>query len=150
MAFSVEASKPSRFAMNFRVPRWATRGIQLRVNGVAVNTDAARAESWFKIAREWASGDRVQLRIPMSLHACPLPGDPKRVAIMYGPLVLAGELDENDFRESKTPPGRSGGSMVDPPGNGRGMFVLNDRLLDELVPAKYYFTGDPDRPDRWT
>jgi hypothetical protein len=42
--------------------------------------------------REWRDGDTLDIEIPMTLRVEPLPGDPKTVAIFYGPIALAGEL----------------------------------------------------------
>lgn len=42
--------------------------------------------------REWRDGDTLDIEIPMKLHVEPLSGEPKIVALMYGPIVLAGEL----------------------------------------------------------
>ena len=135
MKFEIEAAKPTQFAMNFRVPYWATKGVKVKVNGRVVKTDEVKPTSWFVIDRKWKSGDTVELCIPMSLHYQPMPDDKNLVAIMYGPLVLAGELDGIDFKESTL--------------GGTGAFVLKDRLMDELVPAKYYFTGSLSKLEKW-
>ncbi len=37
----------------------------------------------------------MDVQLPMSLHTEPLPGATNRVAVLYGPLVLAGELGTN-------------------------------------------------------
>jgi len=42
--------------------------------------------------REWRDGDVLDFQFPMTLRVEPLPGDPKTVAIFYGPIALAGEL----------------------------------------------------------
>lgn len=137
MNFRIEAKKTESFAMNFRVPYWATKGIQVKVNGKAVDTAKVQPVSWFQIEREWKNGDTVELTIPMSLHTQPMPDDKNLLAIMYGPLVLAGGLIEADFVEADKIPGAS------------GEFALKGRVMDELVPAKYHFTGDPAKLDEW-
>ena len=48
--------------------------------------------SYAKIDRTWKNGDRVDVKLPMRLHLRAIPDDPTLAAIMYGPLVLAGEL----------------------------------------------------------
>jgi len=48
--------------------------------------------SFIKLSRTWKDGDVIEIRFPMSLRLEAMPDNPKRVAIMYGPLVLAGEL----------------------------------------------------------
>ncbi|MCX7885635.1 MAG: glycoside hydrolase family 127 protein [Verrucomicrobiae bacterium] len=42
--------------------------------------------------RVWRNGDTLDIEIPMALRVEPLPGEPKIVALLYGPIVLAGEL----------------------------------------------------------
>ncbi len=92
--FRVTASAPTRFALRLRVPGWATesRGsVVLRVNGRA---EPVRVQAGFTtIAREWRTGDTVELELPMELRLVELPGSvtvthPDTVALMRGPLVL--------------------------------------------------------------
>ena len=48
--------------------------------------------SYVSIVREWATGDTVDVGLPMSLRTEALPGAADTVALFYGPIVLAGEL----------------------------------------------------------
>jgi uncharacterized protein len=85
---SVKLERPAVFRLRFRVPGWS-KGARLAVNDEPV---AARAEPghWTCVEREWRSGDRVALTIPMELRAVPVDRQhPDRVAIMYGPVTLA-------------------------------------------------------------
>src|SRR5262249_10835037 len=52
---------------------------------------AARG-SYAAIEREWKSGDRIDVRLPMTLRTEAMPDDPRVLAVMYGPIVLAGDL----------------------------------------------------------
>jgi hypothetical protein len=45
-----------------------------------------------EVNRAWKSGDTVALVLPKQLHEEPLPDGPHRVALLWGPLVLAGDL----------------------------------------------------------
>jgi hypothetical protein len=85
----LHAEHPTTLCLRVRVPWWAERGVGVRVNGKRV---AARAKpsSYLTIEREWSEGDRVEIALPMTLRAEPMPDDPELAAIMYGPLVLAG------------------------------------------------------------
>jgi DUF1680 family protein len=60
----------------------------------------AQPSSFLSIRRQWEDGDRVEMTMPMSLWLCPMPDDANLVAVMYGPLVLAGELAPADVPES--------------------------------------------------
>jgi DUF1680 family protein len=88
--FSVEAAAPTRLRLHLRVPYWADGGSAL-LNG-ALLAGFAEPSSYFVIDRTWRRGDRLEIRLPMRLHAEPMPDDPKLQAVLFGPLVLAGRL----------------------------------------------------------
>lgn len=83
--------QPRAFDLNVRYPAWAQKGMTVRVNGQP-HAFADAPGSYVKIQREWKDGDAVEIQIPMTLRTESLPGDPTHVAILYGPIVLAGEL----------------------------------------------------------
>ena len=85
----VHAKKPAAFTLHLRIPWWATRGAQVLVNGKAAE-GRAKPSSYFPVQREWKDGDKVEVRLPMGLWAEPMPDDPDLVAVLYGPLLLAG------------------------------------------------------------
>ena len=75
---------------------------------VAVNGKpgtAVRAGGYWVVDRTWENNDEVRVTLPMSLHVHPMPDDDTLQAIMYGPLVLAGDLG----REGLTDEMRRGG-----------------------------------------
>jgi DUF1680 family protein len=82
-------AKPARFVVRLRSPYWATRGGTVKLNGRALEGFAAPG-GYFALDRTWRDGDKLELTLPMSLHAHPMPDDPTLQAVMYGPLVLAG------------------------------------------------------------
>ena len=47
----------------------------------------------------------MDLALPMSLHPDPIPDDPTLQAMMYGPLVLAGQLGGQGLGKALTYPG---------------------------------------------
>jgi DUF1680 family protein len=89
-------NRPVSTALKVRVPHWAMRGVTVQVNGKPVDV-RAKPSSYLSINRTWRNGDTVEVRIPMALHAHPMPDDPEMAAIMYGPLVLAGLTDRDRF-----------------------------------------------------
>jgi len=91
--------QPTALAVRIRHPAWATQGMTLTVNGAPVAHEN-RPGSFVTIARTWRDGDRVEVRLPMSLRLEPMPDNPTRAAIFYGPVILAGELG----REGIQPP----------------------------------------------
>ena len=48
--------------------------------------------SYITIRRRWQDGDQVEIKSIMTLRIESLPGEPKIVALFYGPIALAGEL----------------------------------------------------------
>ncbi len=88
--------QPLKFALKIRQPGWATKGMKVLVNGQEFKPDSI-AGSYFAVLREWRDGDEVKIQLPMSLHIESLPGISSQVALLYGPIVLAGELGTNDL-----------------------------------------------------
>jgi hypothetical protein len=90
-SLTIKTRKPVTLALHLRYPGWATQGINISVNGQTQSV-AGGPGSFAEIRRTWKNGDRVELSIPMSLRLEALPDNPNRVAVLYGPTVLAGEL----------------------------------------------------------
>ena len=90
---SLKVSVPMRtsFTLALRRPAWAGEGFAVQINGRAVSKLPA-AGSYVELERRWKNGDTVALTLPKRLHAEPLPDNAGRVALLWGPLVLAGDL----------------------------------------------------------
>jgi len=97
---TMKAAKPVRLALKIRYPSWAQSGMTVSVNGKP-EVIQATAGSYVTIARDWTTGDVVQVRLPMTVHTEALPDDPKTVALLYGPIVLAGDLGRDGLQEVK-------------------------------------------------
>ena len=97
-ALSIKTRKPLKLTIRIRVPYWATQGIGVKVNGKAVKA-AAKPGSYLEVGRVWKNGDRIEVRLPMSLRVHPMPDDESLQAFMYGPLVLAGDLGAEGIPE---------------------------------------------------
>lgn len=90
-ALTVHGAKPGTFAIRIRVPYWATGENRALLNGKPLE-GFAEPGGYYVVHRTWRDGDRLEVDLPMSLHLHPMPDDPSLVAVMYGPLVLAGRL----------------------------------------------------------
>jgi DUF1680 family protein len=88
---SFQTEKPTKLDIRIRVPYWAKQGAAAKINGKPL-TVASEPGSYLAINRQWKNGDKLEITIPMSLHSHPMPDDKSVVAMMYGPLVLAGQL----------------------------------------------------------
>ncbi len=98
-ALGLEVKKPHRFTVALRRPYWAGQGFSVKVNGKPVK-DLGPADSYIRIDRKWKTGDTVALVLPKALRLEPLPDNPNKAAIMWGPLVLAGDLGPFTERRS--------------------------------------------------
>ena len=99
--FKVKAKRPVSFALRLRYPEWAQKGVAVIVNGQP-QTVNSKPGSFIEIQRTWKDGDRVVLTMPMSLRLEAMPDNPRRVAVLYGPTVLAGELGDANQMSSVT------------------------------------------------
>jgi len=112
---TITATRPTRLALKVRAPSWATAGVTMTVNGQPVAqlngqpaaqvngqpvaqgfspADAAPKSraTYITVDREWKTGDRVDVKLPMSLHTEAMPDNPRMIAVMYGPMMLVGDL----------------------------------------------------------
>lgn len=90
-AIEMKCEKPVRFALMVRYPYWAKEGVEVRVNGKKQKVKQLPG-SFVAVERTWKSGDVVNINLPFTLRLESMPDDSNRVAVMYGPLVLAGDL----------------------------------------------------------
>ena len=87
----VTLTKPKQLTLAFRRPAWAGDAFEVKVNGRPVNT-TVKPGSYVEIKRTWKTGDSVSLKLPKTLRIEGLPDNKNRAALMWGPLVLAGDL----------------------------------------------------------
>ncbi|HXG68055.1 MAG TPA: beta-L-arabinofuranosidase domain-containing protein, partial [Blastocatellia bacterium] len=92
--------KPVSLTLRLRYPAWAVGGISVSINGRPQRV-SAKPGSFVEFRQTWKSGDKIEVKIPMSLRLHGMPDNPNRVAILYGPVVLAGELGPVDDPEAK-------------------------------------------------
>jgi hypothetical protein len=92
----IQAAQPVKLALKVRHPAWAVEGVKVSVNGKRQKVESV-PESYFSLDREWHDGDKVEIQLPMTLHVEFLPGVSNEAALLYGPIVLAGELGTNDM-----------------------------------------------------
>jgi len=97
--FVLACPEPVLFTFNLRYPGWALPGLEIKVNGEAVAT-SARPGTFVPVRREWHNGDKIEVKIPMGLRTEALPDDPNKIAILFGPLVLGGELGTEGLPKS--------------------------------------------------
>lgn len=83
----LKLSQPAEFAVNLRIPAWA-EGATIVVNGKHLSSPATPG-SFATIHREWKTGDRIELNLPLAMRLEPINSrHPDVVALLAGPLVL--------------------------------------------------------------
>ncbi|HVN58389.1 MAG TPA: beta-L-arabinofuranosidase domain-containing protein [Bacteroidales bacterium] len=82
---------PVDFTVMVRCPYWAGKDFGISVNGRRIAADS-RPGSFIPVRRTWKNGDLLNISFPFRLRLESMPDDSNRVAVMYGPLVMAGDL----------------------------------------------------------
>ncbi|MGZ4012313.1 MAG: beta-L-arabinofuranosidase domain-containing protein [Flavisolibacter sp.] len=90
-SFTIEAKHAVSMPLHIRYPSWAVNGATVKVNGKKIPLKEAPG-SYIIINRKWRNGDKIEVNFPMSLRVIPTNDDPKKVALAFGPIVLAGEM----------------------------------------------------------
>jgi uncharacterized protein len=74
-----------------RYPSWATSGVKVLINGKEIKVNR-KPGSYIVLERKWQSGDKIDVTYPMSLHLAAANDNPNVAAVVYGPIVLAGDM----------------------------------------------------------
>ena len=98
----IEQAESKEFTLAVRRPSWADAGFTVKVNGGEV-AGLPKPGSYVEIKRVWQTGDTVDVAMPKALRLEPVPDNPNRAAILWGPLVLAGDLGPEDGFSSWEP-----------------------------------------------
>jgi hypothetical protein len=101
----IDGDAPREFTLSLRRPGWAGKNFAIAVNGEPIK-ELGKPDSFVDLKRTWKPGDTISVSLPKSLRTEPLPDNPNRVALMWGPLVLAGDLGSGGGR------GRRGGTAA--------------------------------------
>ncbi len=134
--------KPKQFTLAVRRPVWAGDAFVVKVNGTPLdqpalatlrdggaggranapgNEDVGQSSVFVNLNREWKTGDTVELTIPKVVHLEPTPDMKSVAAVMWGPLVLAGDWGPRNERR------REGGQVAVP------VLVAAERAIGDWV-----------------
>ena len=87
VAFAVASSQPTDLTLHFRIPAWA-QDAEIFLNGTR-QPGLATPGQFAAIHREWKSGDRVELELPLKMRLETIDAQhTDTVALLRGPLVL--------------------------------------------------------------
>ena len=91
VTLKVGAAQPVTFTLSVRIPSWATRAVEIRLNGKPLT--AGIPGSYCHLERKWTSGDQVAFGLPMGFRMLRYEGYDQiaglqRYSLEYGPLLL--------------------------------------------------------------
>lgn len=88
--FTIDAAPAEAMTISLRYPEWSGKP-EIKVNGKKVKV-SGKPSSYISIRRRWKPGDVIEARYPMSLRVETTPDDATRGAVMYGPVLLVGDM----------------------------------------------------------
>ncbi len=88
---TIEEIKDGGMPLYIRYPSWATSGAVVTINGENVNV-SQKPGSYIVLNRNWKAGDKIDITYPMSLHLIATNDNPNMAAVLYGPMVLVGDM----------------------------------------------------------
>ncbi|WP_443688721.1 beta-L-arabinofuranosidase domain-containing protein [Paraprevotella xylaniphila] len=90
VTFTVGLDEPKQLTVRLRYPSWSSE-VSVKVNGKKVKV-RQKPGSYILLSRRWKDGDRIEADYAMGLRLERTPDGTERGALLYGPVVLAGEL----------------------------------------------------------
>jgi DUF1680 family protein len=117
-----------QFDIRIRVPRWATRGFFVKING-RDQTLKATPGTYLTLARSWRANDTIEIRMPFGFSLDPVMDQPNVASIFYGPVLLAAEESgpRTDWRQVTLDAADIGKSIAGDPATLR--FTAGDAVL---------------------
>ena len=92
---TINCGKGVSMPLYIRYPGWAKNGISILVNGKKLSVKATPG-TYVSVNRKWENGDKVDILMPMSLNTEAMADNKNKVALLYGPIVLAGDLGNEE------------------------------------------------------
>jgi DUF1680 family protein len=104
VTLTIHAVKPVTFTLRIRKPAWAARQMTIHVNGQPLPADTLGIDGFIFFTRQWSDNDKVSIQIPEDFHSEPMPDNADRVALFYGPVLLAGLFGDKEPDPAKGVP----------------------------------------------
>ena len=107
----VKTASPALAILNLRIPSWVSGAPVLTVNGVT-DSQTLSPSTYATLSRQWRAGDVVTLQLPTSLRLERAKDVPSMVSVLYGPILLAGELGRDGMPSDVGDPSASLGTAA--------------------------------------
>ena len=145
-----------QFDLKVRVPRWASRGFFVKINGREQQVKAVPG-SYVTLGRNWRANETIELRMPFHFYLDPVVDQPNVASIFYGPVLLAAEESgpRTDWRQVTLDAARH--RQVDHGRSGDAPVQRRRRMLEAVLrnlrpqlglPARHAEVGSPQRHQR--
>ena len=86
--------------IKLRVPSWVEGEVIAKVNDRIIYTQSEAG--YLTISNNWAEGDEIGLKLPLQLQKYVARDNDKKIAFVYGPIVLAAALGREGFPQTDT------------------------------------------------
>ena len=90
VALVVNNAPSSKLDIKLRYPYWSGKPV-VKINGKKISVKG-KPSSYITLSNEWKQGDRIEVEYPMSLRMEYAPDTESRGVVMYGPIVLGGDM----------------------------------------------------------
>lgn len=95
----VKSADNTHFTLNIRHPYWMTsQKMTVSINGQK-KTITANSKGYIQLNRTWNTGDKVVVTLTPQITVEYLKASDKYAAFLYGPMVLAAKVDNNDLKK---------------------------------------------------
>lgn len=93
---TINTLKDQLMPVYIRYPSWATSGVSIKINGKVFKVNQPPG-SYIVLDKKWKNGDQIVVTFQMTLKVIPTNDNPRKAAIVYGPIVLAGGMGTEGF-----------------------------------------------------
>jgi len=93
VTINIHNQKATDFTLKLRKPAWSAE-YAILVNGKNVGA-TQDSRGFISLENNWKNGDQIQYILKKEIHAEPMIDNKNRVAIFYGPVLLAGLLGDS-------------------------------------------------------
>jgi DUF1680 family protein len=114
VGLKIAVSSPVKMNLRVRIPSWATKKVEISVNGKKYTT--GKPGTYTELSRKWENGDKVDFTLPADYRITRYEGIDtvsgyERYAVEYGPVLLAStggdkaphEIEASNLKERLIP-----------------------------------------------
>jgi DUF1680 family protein len=89
---TLACTEPIELTVKLRHPSWAVAGVRVKINGQPRSVQSSPG-SYLALRRVWQDGDTIELSTPMSLRTEGFRDNPRKWALLYGPILLCTQTE---------------------------------------------------------